>query len=218
MPPEPSIRPVDPVAVIARQVKELRTDKGWTAAQLGDALTEHGVKWDRFTVASLENGKRQNVTVKELLALAFVLDVPPDLLLFLPDRVGEDRNALQVTPTVVTSMWRALSWISGESEDAMPGTSGDGTVPLARRRAWRVATRPIRLYRAWRMFFEAAARAEDKTGLVFERAVEELARTLNEMVANGINPPPTPDDWVDLMKAKGWLERPDEVPVQPKWE
>jgi transcriptional regulator with XRE-family HTH domain len=72
---------VTPVITIAQRVKELRGRRGWTAADLGTALHKHGVQWDRFTVASLENGKRQNVTVKELLALALALDVAPVNLL-----------------------------------------------------------------------------------------------------------------------------------------
>lgn len=78
MSPEPA---VTPVSAIARRVKELRNRHGWTAADLGERLATRGVKWDRFTVANLESGKRQNVNVVELLALADALATAPVNLL-----------------------------------------------------------------------------------------------------------------------------------------
>jgi transcriptional regulator with XRE-family HTH domain len=58
-------------------MRTIRKARGWTAAQLGDALTKRGIRWDRFTVASLENGKRQSISVKELFVLAQVLGIDP---------------------------------------------------------------------------------------------------------------------------------------------
>jgi len=74
---------VQPVANIAARVAKLRARIPWTAAELGAELTKRGVPWDRFTVASLEKGKRKNVTVDELIALASALRVSP-LTLLLP--------------------------------------------------------------------------------------------------------------------------------------
>lgn len=104
-----------PVATIAQRVKELRGRRGWTAAQLGKALEKHDIRWDRFTVANLENGKRQNVTVQELFALALVLDVSPtNLIVPLDDRMYE------VTPTRAESADMVRSWVRGE--EPLPGT------------------------------------------------------------------------------------------------
>lgn len=44
-------------------------------------MTEVGVSWDRSIVANLENGRRASVSVEELLALAYVLNVAPIHLL-----------------------------------------------------------------------------------------------------------------------------------------
>lgn len=104
-----SADPINPVAVIARRVKELRGARGWTSAQLGEAVSKHGVQWDRFTVASLENGKRQNVTVAELLALALTLGVAPVNLL-----VPLDDRPYLVTPGRVESADAVRAWIRGE--------------------------------------------------------------------------------------------------------
>lgn len=107
--------PVNPVDTIRVRVKQLRARRGWTAAELGAALTEHGPKWDRFTVANLENGKRQNVTVNELLALALVLDVAPTNLL-----VPLDDRPCQVTSKRTEDADTVRAWVRGEQP--LPGT------------------------------------------------------------------------------------------------
>lgn len=106
---------VGPVATIAQRVKELRGRRGWTAAHLGTVLGKHGISWDRFTVANLESGKRQNVTVQELFALALALDVSPTNLL-----VPLDDRAYQLTPTRTESADLVRAWVRGE--EPLPGT------------------------------------------------------------------------------------------------
>jgi len=104
--------------VIASRVKELRQRKGWSPRELGEHLaarTGETVRWDRFTVGNLENGKRQNVTVQELLALARVLDVAPVHLLVPVDEVSVQISAVEARPA---SLVRA--WVRGEY--ALPGT------------------------------------------------------------------------------------------------
>lgn len=110
-----SANPIGPVATIAQRVKELRGRRGWTAAQLGKALDKHGIRWDRFTVANLENGKRQNVTVQELFALALALDVSPTSLV-----VPLDDRPYQITPTRTEHADMARAWVRGE--EPLPGT------------------------------------------------------------------------------------------------
>lgn len=105
-----------PVRTIAQRVKELRGRRGWTAAQLGERLAEQGVKWDRFTVAGLESGKRQNVSVVEFLALAEVLAVAPVHLL-----VPLDSAPYEVTPQRVESADAVRMWMRGEKP--LPGTA-----------------------------------------------------------------------------------------------
>lgn len=103
------------MATIAQRVKQLRGRRGWTAAQLGEAASKHGIRWDRFTVASLETGKRQNVTVQELFALALALDVAPVNLL-----VPLDDSPYQVTPRRSEGADAVRAWVRGESP--LPGT------------------------------------------------------------------------------------------------
>lgn len=107
--------PATPTGTNARRVEQLRNRKGWNAAQLGEALAEHGVPWDRFTVRALENGKRQNVTVTEALALALVLDVAPVYLMVPLD----DDVPFQVAPERLEPSGQVREWLRGHA--VMPG-------------------------------------------------------------------------------------------------
>src|SRR5690606_40846008 len=80
------------LSTVAQQVRTARRRRGWTAAELGAAMTRVGVQWDRFAVTKLENGKRKTLTLTELAALARVLEIPPVLLLF-PDRKSTRLNS-----------------------------------------------------------------------------------------------------------------------------
>lgn len=117
----------DPVSVIARRVRQMRARQEMTAQQLADRLKEAGVPWDRATVTKLETGRRQNVTVTELLGLAFVLNVAPvHLLVPLEDR------PYHVTPTRTEDARDVRAWVRGRSP--LPGTDRrifQTEVPLA---------------------------------------------------------------------------------------
>lgn len=104
------------VDVIARRVREVRARHGMTAQQLADKLRESGVPWDRATVTKLETGRRQNVTVGEMFALARALDVAPVHLM-----VPVEGQRVEVTPNEVQDAERVRSWVRGLS--TLPGTN-----------------------------------------------------------------------------------------------
>ncbi|MEV5353283.1 helix-turn-helix domain-containing protein [Streptomyces sp. NPDC052693] len=129
-----------PTEVIARRVSALRQRKGLNRQQLGEAMTAAGVEWNRFTVSSLESGKRQNVTVVELLALARVLDVAPVNLLV----PVEDEQRFRVTPNEVLPAHRVRPWVRGIVP--LPGMDPrifHTEVPLPELRAWSGEDRPV---------------------------------------------------------------------------
>lgn len=65
---------------------------------------------NRRVIVNLESGRRTGVTIEEVLVLAYVLQVPPVLLM---TTVGtEDR--LRVTPDKALAPIEALTWITGE--------------------------------------------------------------------------------------------------------
>lgn len=69
-----------------------------------------GIGWDRYVVTNLERGRRQNVTVDELLALAYVLNVAPVHLLVPID--DEDRP-YAVVPASGARAGVVRQWIRG---------------------------------------------------------------------------------------------------------
>lgn len=59
-------------------------------------MRAHGIPWNRGVVAKLENGRREQITVDELLALCRVLDVA---LVHLLVPVDDEDQRYAVTPT-----------------------------------------------------------------------------------------------------------------------
>jgi transcriptional regulator with XRE-family HTH domain len=94
---------------IGRRIKELRRRRGITAQGLADLVSATGVRCDRWTVTKLETGRRQNVTVVELLAFARVLEVAPVNLLISPTNEG----TFPVTPAECVDLREARAWFRG---------------------------------------------------------------------------------------------------------
>ena len=69
-----------------------------------------GTPWDRSVVANLENGRRASVSVEELFALAYVLDVAPVNLM-----VPTDKEPPPYAPVsdLVVSAQDAREWVRG---------------------------------------------------------------------------------------------------------
>jgi transcriptional regulator with XRE-family HTH domain len=106
---EQDAAPLSPTQVVAKRVREVRQKRGLTAAQLAEQMTRVGIPWDRGTVAKLETGRRANVSVAELLALAYVLAVAPGHLLV----PLEDKTPYQATPTQVEPAGAVRDWVRG---------------------------------------------------------------------------------------------------------
>ncbi|MER6403001.1 helix-turn-helix transcriptional regulator [Streptomyces viridosporus] len=100
---------VTPVEAIAQRVREARNRRGMTAQELANDLTSRGLPWDRQTVTKLETGRRQNVSVVELLTLARALHVAP-IHLLVP---LEDGGTYMATPNEPVKTARARYWIRG---------------------------------------------------------------------------------------------------------
>jgi transcriptional regulator with XRE-family HTH domain len=67
---------------LARRIRLLRMQRGWSAQQLADACAEVGMdSLTRATIAKIESGTRQSVTADEIVVLARVLRVSPASLL-----------------------------------------------------------------------------------------------------------------------------------------
>jgi transcriptional regulator with XRE-family HTH domain len=96
--------------IVGHRVRAIRQARGWSAQQLAYQLSEADpstVLASRDVIANLENGRRPNITVDEVLLLALVLDSSPTTL-FLPN--GDVR--LQVGPLSLSAS-RARDWVVG---------------------------------------------------------------------------------------------------------
>jgi transcriptional regulator with XRE-family HTH domain len=98
-------------ASTANQIEQIRKRRGMSAQALADATAELGYPIARSVIANLENGRRESVTVAELLVLARALDVPPVLLVF---PVGDAPEA-EVLPGTLVRTWAATQWFTGEA-------------------------------------------------------------------------------------------------------
>ena len=107
--------PVAPTQAVAGRVREVRDRRRMSAARLADEMTRVGIRWDRNTVAKLETGRRANVSVAELLALAVVLDVAPVHLLVPPDAWDDEggEQLYQITPTRAEPASTVRAWVRG---------------------------------------------------------------------------------------------------------
>lgn len=156
-----------------------------------------GVPWQRAVVAKLETGRRETVGVDELLALAWVLGVPPTLLL-LPVGIGDE---LAVTADVHLHRGSAAVWLSG-----------DEPLGSAPRPAWLADTQHLRLYRsAWQAFSLAmhAYRTEMGADHV-EDTVRELAWSLDQLADAGLPVQfVVPEPLAEIMRDGKMLRRPE---------
>ncbi|MFF6956203.1 helix-turn-helix domain-containing protein [Streptomyces sp. NPDC008317] len=114
--------------VVVLRLKEARLRRGWSAQQLAEECAKHGAsKFTKSVISNIESGRpgpdgrrRRELTVDEVMTLAYVLDVAPMHLLGLPEG---DNAALgvQITPDcLVTDREALLLWIRGDR--ALPGS------------------------------------------------------------------------------------------------
>lgn len=94
---------------VAAQVRYWRDQRQLSAQQVADKTKDLGYHVPRSVIANLENGRRDIVTVAELLAFAAALDVPPAILIAPVGRV----ESLPILPSWTTSPWMARGWMNG---------------------------------------------------------------------------------------------------------
>ncbi len=92
------------------------------AAELARRMQAAGIPWTRLVVTKLETGRRQSVSVEELLALAYVLDVAP-VHLMVP---WDDEAPCRVTGALTQPAAAVRQWVRGwpHSRDGLEGTDG----------------------------------------------------------------------------------------------
>lgn len=111
---------------IANEVRRIRQERGMSAQKLADRCAELGAPIPRTVLSNLENGRRGNVTVAEMLVLAAALDVPPATLVF---PVGY-QAAVEALPGQTQPPVSAIEWLVGLQETGDAETKK--SVPLYR--------------------------------------------------------------------------------------
>lgn len=100
-----------------------------SAQQLSDACAALGVEIPRTVLSNLENGRRGNVTVAELLALGAALAVPPAALVY---PVGYETE-VEILPGVTVDAKEAVDWVSGHASPLGQAGEEDSAVHRYRR-------------------------------------------------------------------------------------
>ncbi|MEV0006406.1 helix-turn-helix transcriptional regulator [Micromonospora sp. NPDC050980] len=95
--------------VIASQVKYWRDKRSMSANDLARRTAELGSEVPRSVIANLETGRRESISVDELLILGAALDVPPLLLLTPVGRI----NTMRILPGLDAPPWLSRGWIIG---------------------------------------------------------------------------------------------------------
>lgn len=95
---------------IAREIRRHRLAAGMSAQQLSDACAELGAPIPRTVISNIENGRRTNVSVAEVLVLARALGQPPGALVFPAGYVSD----VEYLPGKEADPLQVMDWWSGE--------------------------------------------------------------------------------------------------------
>ncbi len=106
--------------LVAREVRRYREAQRpkMSGRQLADRTAELGMPIPRSVLANLESGRRETVSVAEVLVLAAALNVSP-VELMCP--VGFDKRA-EMLPGRTTDPREAVRWFTGEMKLDITGT------------------------------------------------------------------------------------------------
>jgi transcriptional regulator with XRE-family HTH domain len=92
-------------ATVASQVRRYRRERKVSGQKLCEKMSELGLDFPRSVLANLETGRRETVTVAELIVLAKALEVAP-LELLIP------AGGVEMLPGVTWSPQDAAQWFS----------------------------------------------------------------------------------------------------------
>lgn len=227
---------------VAEQVRRHRERLGMTREDLAERCEKLG--YPELTYAAITNIERKNkaetkrrrdVTVDELMILAYALAVPPLLLVFPLGAV----DWVHIPPrNNAMGPWWAWKWAAGMEP---PGARSDrGMVALTFGEigkdgvdvgdAWRAASYPVELYREHDEASKAVRAAisecnfartgygEDsdeykRANVARLEAFRALAQVLNKMMRAGVKTSAYTRDWASELKALDVLDRPEALPI-----
>jgi transcriptional regulator with XRE-family HTH domain len=106
---------------IGRRVAAARQEQRLSAQAVADRCADLGMpSLTRQVIAFIENGRRESVSVAELLVLAAALDIPPAELLW--PLQNDTHKIFEFLPGQDSTPWAAARWFAGTG-DMWPGQS-----------------------------------------------------------------------------------------------
>lgn len=183
MPPEKPDKPEKKVALgplaeqIAENIRRIRESRRLSYALIAERLEEVGRPIPVLGLRRIERGDRR-VDVDDLVALAYVLAVPPILLIF---PLGQSQE-IELLPDRSADTWSAVKWFTGDRPLFVPradrpyGTTFES--PDAARQ-WQGSMAPLAMYeehdRLTGMWAAATIDAQNNVKMA-DGAVSEAAR------------------------------------------
>ncbi|MEU0272300.1 helix-turn-helix transcriptional regulator [Streptomyces sp. NPDC006307] len=172
---------------IARELRRHRTERGMSAQQVSDACGRLGVDLPRTVISNIENGRRGNITMAEVVILAAALGVPPTVLAF---PVGYEAE-VEYLPGKTGTPLEAADWWNGEQ------ASEEWALTLIRRHR-RLESQIRRLYKQiwetaigdYRWHGEPGGPEAGAAREVAEELTRELYELRDEIARRGLCLPP----------------------------
>ena len=94
--------------LVGKQVRAIRSTKGLSAQDLSDKCAVIGFTVARNTISNLENGRKEVVTIQEIVVMAFALGCPPVALLY-----PLEAEEVEMLPSLEKVPFYAAQWFSG---------------------------------------------------------------------------------------------------------
>lgn len=183
--------PAELTRATGRAIRHYREKRRLSAEQLAEAVSNLGLRYTRTQVSNLESGRRDTITVGEVIAFGAVLEVSPALLLY---PIGTD-NPVPILPGQTTNPWMAYQCFIGEyvlsRAVAGPGASSAERQILRDTPMWIPKPpdrdNPIAIYRQHdnALIAHQMTRDDDPTGRLTERHLMMLAAARIEMHRHG---------------------------------
>ena len=175
---------------IGEQIRAARKRAGLTSEQLANACTEIGLPMKQPVVANLEAGRRNTVSAPELLAIAWVLDVPPVTLL---GPLSQPASPVHAPGPALSPAVNLVEWAAGmdpviadgslEREDGMEGARS----VLAKLRDLRETAHALTVQAdQWKRYPPTNVRQTRSAVEPLGSLVERLAGTLNSLERLGV--------------------------------
>ncbi len=176
-----------------------------SAQQLSDRCAKLGYPIPRSTIQNLEIGRKESISIHEVVVLAQALNIPPLQLIF---PIGREQN-FELLPDTTVPTWLAASWFTGEKP--YPVALTDGGWGAGDMRAWKSSPsywfRGLdTLYGRWTSARSAVRNARDADREKESRAVlrdveDDLKRHREAMRDMGMEPGPLSAELAHLDEA-----------------